>query len=571
MIISVIIHYMIKSSKIMIMEVGMKRRRVLNLLFSCILGLSLLAGTLPAAKVCAAEDDLVVHLKFDGDLNDSSGNGNHAECTYGNITFEDGIHGQSAFFNGKSYLEIKDNDSLDLEQLTISLWAYKTDNNGLKDFIPYVVKERDEDIWAPAWELYEHWSNTPGLWLHNSSYDDELDQFFLSGRPVDIRKWYLLTATFDGTEARIYENDTLIKKENVRGGMQATLGNLYIGIKNGELFFKGNMDDLKIYNRVLSAQEIASRYKSGLAESPELLTQKNRLVAHYKFDGDYKDSSGLGNHAELVTGNIKFINGINGMAAEFKNRAYLEVADNTSLDFDEGFALTAWIKVYNDDDRMMLINKTRVSTTSNSNDYPYQVLVTHDYYDFNYVPFDYQPGTLYSRYGFEDATNKWVHVGLTFDTKEVRWYYNGKMVKKEETREYFGNDLAHSIGDLMIGSDGDLFLDGAIDELKLYNYALSAKEIEADYKNKDSLSVSKKNQDAMKGIKAKGTITLTPYRKYIETGKSVKLNSGVTYKSSNKKVFTVSKSGKITAVKKGKAKLTITHGGISKTYTVNVK
>ncbi len=548
----------------------MKRRRVLKLFLSSILGLSLIAGIMPGAKAHAAEDGLVVHLKFDGDLSDSSGNSNHAECASGNITFEDGIHGQAAYFNGKSYLEIKDNDSLDLEKLTVSLWIYKMDHHGLEYYTPYVVKERDEEIWAPAWELYEHWGLEPGLWLHNS-YDDELDQFFLSGKPVDIRKWYLVTATFDGKEARIYENDVLVKKENVRGAMQPTIGNLLIGLKDGKHFFEGYMDDLKIYNRVLSSQEVAARYQGGLAASPELLTQKNRLVAHYKFNGDYKDSSGLGNDAELVTGNIKFVNGVNGMAAEFKNRAYLEVSDNTSLDFDEGFSLTGWINIYNNEERMGLINKTGASTSSASNDFAYQVMVTYDRFAFNYAPFDDQYTSMNSSYGFIGSKNKWMHVGITYDTKEIRWYYNGKMVQKEEVSEYAGRDIAHSIGDLMIGSNGDSFLEGAVDELKLYNYALSAKEIEADYKKKDSLSLSGKNEEALKGIKAKGTITLTPYRKYIETGESVKLNSGVTYKSSNTKVFTVNKSGKLTAVKKGKAKLTITHGGISKTYTVNVK
>ena len=66
------------------------------------------------AEAVAAEDGLVVHLKFDDDLIDSSGNGNHATCEYGKVTYEDGIHGKSAVFNGKTYIEIPDNDSLDL-------------------------------------------------------------------------------------------------------------------------------------------------------------------------------------------------------------------------------------------------------------------------------------------------------------------------------------------------------------------------------------------------------------------------------------------------------------------------
>jgi N6-adenosine-specific RNA methylase IME4 len=110
-----------------------------------------------------------------------------------------------------------------------------------------------------------------------------------------------------------------------------------------------------------------------------------------------------------------------------------------------------------------------------------------------------------------------------------------------------------------------------IDELKLYNYALSADQIKADFNNKDSLSISSNSLNALQTMKKNASVTLTTSRKYIETGRTVKLTSGVTYKTSNAKVFTVDKKGNVKAVGKGSAKLTITHGGISKTYTVKVR
>mgnify|MGYP000859694949 FL=1 len=549
----------------------MSRKKSLSLLMVLVMCLSLFNGLLFRSEAIAAEDGLVVHLKFDGDLEDSSGNGNNASCEYGKITYEDGIHGKSAVFDGKSYIEIPDNDSLDLKKLTISLWVYKITPMQNFDRVPYVYKEKDEDHWSVPYRLYELSNNSPILYLHED--DSELNQFRLESESIDLRKWHLLTATFDGSEARIYENGVLLKKKDVSGYPWATLGNLYIGLDEfGEDIFKGNMDDLRIYNRALSAKEVLALYDAGLEESPELLTQKNAMVAHYKFNGNYKDSSGYGNDADLAAGKITFVEGKNGKAASFKKGTYLEVADNTNLDFDEGFSMTGWLNPTSDKDLMSILSKPGASTNSYSEIPSYRIRMNYNYFDFDYVPFEYQTWLSGYRYRTDKTMkNKWVHLGITFDTNEVRWYYNGKMVKKEKISEYKGNNMAHALGDLMIGSDGEYFFVGAMDELKIYNYALSAKEVEADYKKVDSLSISKDNQSKIKSLKKGKTVTLTTSRKYIETGKTSKVTSGLTYKSSNKKVFTVTSKGVVKAVGKGTANLTITHGGISKTYKVTVK
>lgn len=548
----------------------MSKKKVLCFIMAVVMCLSLLTGY--TVEKAYADDSLVLHLKFDGNLTDASGKNNNAECTYGNITYEEGIFGQSAVFNGKSYLEVADNTTLDLSQLTISLWAYKSKDRNLEKWVPYVYKEEDEDCWATPYQVYEHWANTPSIYMHDNSDDTELNQFSLSGRPVDYSKWFLLTVTYDGKEARIYENDILIKKQSVKGAPTATVGDLYIGLKDGEYFFEGMMDDLRIYNRALSAGEVEGLFKEGMKESPERLTQKNDLVAHYKFNDNYEDATEYGNNAEKVTGKVTFIDGVNGKAAKFSKNTYLEVDHNESIDFDEGFTVTTWVVLYDDDQYATLLNKPGCSTTSNSDDFSYRIHLEDDHFDFEYVPFADQANFEGFRYSFDNSIrNKWTHVAVSTDTKEIRWYVNGKLVYKEEISDELQNEIAHSSGKLMIGSDGEYFFNGAIDELKLYNYELTPDQIKADYNNKDSLSVSADNANKIKLMSRNATVSLSTYRKYIETGSSVKLTSGVTYSSSNKKIFTVDKYGKLKAVGKGSAKLTIKHGGLAKTYTIKVK
>lgn len=536
-----------------------------------VMAASLFVGLNLDTKTAKAEDGLVLHLKFDGDLTDASGNDNNGESTYGKISYEDGIFGQSAVFNGKSYIEIPDSDSLDLEQFTISMWAYKAKNQKTDSWVPYLQKEHDDESWASPYQIYEIGDNQPLIYLHDTADGTEMDQFTAYGSCIDVRKWFLLTATYNGSEVRLYENDTLMKKVSVTGAPAATVGNLYVGMMNGKFYFNGKMDDLRIYNKSLSAKEVAGLYEKGLAAKPEFLTQTDALVAHYKFDGDYKDDTDFGNDAELVAGKVTFTDGKNGKAAKFAKNTYLEVPNHESIEFDQGFTMTAWINNQKKATNMTLLHKTGPSTQESSNELGLRFHVYEDFYDFNYVPFESQTSYLTSRYTFENNVNKWTHVAVTFDTEEIRWYVNGKQVQKEEVPEFEGCQIAHSNGSLMIGSDGKYYFQGEVDELKLYNYALSAKEIVKDYEQVDSLLISDANAKSIGGLKAKGTVNLEVSRKYIETGKTAKLTSGVTYKSSNTKVFTVSNTGKLTAVKKGTANLTISHGAISKTYKVTVK
>lgn len=73
------------------------------------------------------------------------------------------------------------------------------------------------------------------------------------------------------------------------------------------------------------------------------------------------------------------------------------------------------------------------------------------------------------------------------------------------------------------------------------------------------------------------TLTLSKTSASVKVGKTTKITakatpSGkVTYKSSNKKVATVSSNGTIKGIKKGTAKITVTYNGVSKTVKVTVK
>ncbi|MDP4109455.1 MAG: hypothetical protein Q8878_05425, partial [Bacillota bacterium] len=72
------------------------------------------------------------------------------------------------------------------------------------------------------------------------------------------------------------------------------------------------------------------------------------LIAQYKFDDDFRDSSGSGNDGVSV-GNVSFSDGgVTGKCAVFEG-GYIQIPSSTSLNLGSAFTLSAWVKLDTDD------------------------------------------------------------------------------------------------------------------------------------------------------------------------------------------------------------------------------
>lgn len=206
---------------------------------------------------------LVAHYKFDGNLNDSSTYGN-VGSSKGNITYVKGKFGEAAKFDGKSYIEVKDNASLDLNStFTMSVWLYK-ELNGDSYMQPVVAKGINGD--EPYVLNHDAGATLPMITIHgpedwNSSAPYDLE--------IGFNSLHMVTITVDLTNKKVnhYINGKLVSQnldwEFSGDKLIQSDDNLFIGYGayGGELeFFKGHMDDLRIYNRVLSANEITALY-----------------------------------------------------------------------------------------------------------------------------------------------------------------------------------------------------------------------------------------------------------------------------------------------------------------------
>ncbi len=543
---------------------------------------------------------LVAHWKFDGDLKDSSPFGNDGEAVGGKngVSFVNAVDGKGVKLDGKSYISVKDSAALDItDEFTFSFWVYKDDmrkKENMDGGVPYVMKNPEPDGDFP-YGVYEWWELTPGFTFCDENGADDIH----SEKQLDFQKWAMLTATYDGSTMKIYINDELVKSELISTSFITSTKPLYIGFGHFmtvDNYFKGILDDMKIYNKALDYSDVEDLYSAITSKAPgrELVNRPNKLVAYYKFENNLKDLSGFQNDGVAVkANNFKYIDGIAGKAVKFSGSSYIEVKDSDSLDLDRGFTFGTWVYREKNDKNQPIFSKYGQSNAKK---------------DISYSLIDWNNGQRLSLSKFEDEGNIFdFDTELTADTADGRWFYytatyngngddainsndantvkiyiNGKLVS---TREFEG-DISNASGPLWIGGTTEsIFFKGAMDEFRIYNYALTPTEVSNLYKMRDSLEVLSSNKNISLGsLKSSQSLQLTVNllshsfispTNALPKGKDELLKTNVTtkatYKSNNPKVVAVSASGKLSAVGKGSADITIQYGAQSKVLAIKVK
>lgn len=78
-----------------------------------------------------------------------------------------------------------------------------------------------------------------------------------------LSTWYFITMTYDGTNVRLYVNGKLDVGPTAEA-LNTPNSTVIIGSYSGwNAFFRGTIDDLRLYNRTLSAAEIRTLYLGG--------------------------------------------------------------------------------------------------------------------------------------------------------------------------------------------------------------------------------------------------------------------------------------------------------------------
>lgn len=258
--------------------------------------------------------------------------------------------------------------------------------------------------------------------------------------------------------------------------------------------FDGVIDDVRAYSRTLSATEIADMYN---AQTANCSAPTSNLVGHWTLDetsgSTIADSSGNGNNGTWTDGinndvTEETLAGQNGTALDFDGADnIITVPHAATLDISSGYTVSSW--VYFDSTQTggifpAIISKNnsggwgsgwvlgRSSAGGNISGGKVRLAVYHNR-DINV------PNAAYSNWIYPVDT--WNYVTVSWDGNNVNYYLNGVLLETEiiTTPPDTGS------GDLNIGYGRanwySAYHDGQIDDVRLYDRALSDTEIAALY------------------------------------------------------------------------------------------
>lgn len=219
-------------------------------------------------------DGLVGWWKFDETNGtvayDSSGNGNDGNLTNG-PTWTTGKIGGALHLDGvDDYVKVMHSDELNLvNSFSIALWVkilrkvasgdYTSDQN-------LISKRLNLVNYSEAYALKIFGPDRPNA--GRAEFGTNASTFsppWHAGSSIfDTNGWYHLTVTIDNQSVKIYINSSTDSESSYTGQLSINEQPIFIGIKaDMTRAVKGLIDDIRIYDRALSAEEVQALYNLG--------------------------------------------------------------------------------------------------------------------------------------------------------------------------------------------------------------------------------------------------------------------------------------------------------------------
>lgn len=199
---------------------------------------------------------------------DASGNGNNGTLTNGPTwqTSASCRAGECLSFNGTNYVIGPSSNIItgnNLQTITISAWV-KTTATGAQ--YPVAVKRSSAQSTLISITSNQDLSGNTAigyLGFLTRNYADSAHSWLVASGGYNDGRWHHVVGVVNNMTRTLYI-DGIQKGTDSTQGMQKVSGNtapLYIGsFDNSQLFFNGSVDEVRIYDRALSAQEVLDMY-----------------------------------------------------------------------------------------------------------------------------------------------------------------------------------------------------------------------------------------------------------------------------------------------------------------------
>ena len=261
-------------------------------------------------------------------------------------------------------------------------------------------------------------------------------------------------------------------------------------------YFLGTLDEVRVYSRALSAQEVKRLYNAKkstvqasksitLGAAPNNNTLNQGLVGYWPFDGKDMgttsaiDRSGNNNLGFLTNGPIRTIGRI-GQGLSFDGvNDYVDAGSNASLNLATNLTVAAWFKFTAIHDTNNYIYSKR-NSAGDANGYALYMNNTND--RLRAIVLD---GTnpLCGDSALESGnltSGAWYQGTMTYDGANMRLYVNGSVVATTACTRSSATGASALIG-IYNSLAAEYAFPGTIDDVRIYNRALSAAEVRRLY------------------------------------------------------------------------------------------
>jgi len=418
----------------------------------------------------------VATYHLDGNALDSSGNGNHgteANPAYLNNQLVDGT---GTHIDLPISLELE--EALKSGDFSFSLWWKQTSTGyAWMDRISFYANEE-------SYFRLEHGNDATaerGYWCGISEVGSVLPISFSNytylGEDYNFHHYAIV---YSRTSQRL---SLYIDGIEVQQNTSANILQVFTSVSTFQLIRHDAIDDVidevNIFDRALSQAEITELYTNpsnkNLLEIEEDISGVQGAIATYHLDGDVLDSSGFGNDGTPT--DITYENSISGSAAVF-NGSTSTINHGSLFTSNTDIGISVWMKWSG-------------STTSDNQNILRQedgdnrfLLALQELQSAPVLALGLYHGGAYSETDTiitsEDYSGKWRHIAVSGNSNGTYLYVDGEVIDF-----LFGVIDVGRTAILYSGSSGGAteYFDGSIDEINIFDRALTYKEVQELYNN----------------------------------------------------------------------------------------
>ena len=356
----------------------------------------------------------------------------------GGVSWGEGRYGSGLVFDGSGYVDLKYNDIGG--DWTAGMWV-KREDSGAPNAALLAGTEGEIKL--------EQWKNTGKVGLTAYGVDD-----FTFDYTAPIGEWVHLAFVSNDQGTTLYVNG--VETDHIDATINGPVSRIGANYKDGlsdRGYMKGAVDDVQIYDRALSAEEIVDMKEDAFGF-------ENEMIFNFEEGEGTQITDTSGAHSFTLGDGITWTDGKMGSGLDFSGAGRIELGYR---DLDKNWTVGLWVN-------------RRESVEHNA------VLMSGATGEIKLDQYQNTGKVGVTAYGVEDATfdysapmGEWVHLTFVSNDQGTTLYVNG--VEQDHIDLAINGPMNRIGGNNSVNLAGGGFLNATIDQLSVFDRSLTADEV----------------------------------------------------------------------------------------------